>query len=238
MMVGTETIYLSHLPMFMFNPLNHPHNAQVLLEVTLDGPGDPQATYAGDRRSHPQERMYTMSPERFELAGFDPSNPRINTFKAAIFRGHLERGGEAIIDEATVHVERIVFYHEFERDAAPLEQLEYILFGKAPDLFLAHAITRPPDFDQLLGVTIADSALSAEDLERGVRIQIPGRENTPPTRIQAGERLMAQVQPADDAAGQPLELLLETGTEFYFEEGELDVEMNMDQTPEEKKAGF
>ena len=40
MMVGEQTIYLSHLPMFMFNPQRHEHNFQVILEVTLNGPGN------------------------------------------------------------------------------------------------------------------------------------------------------------------------------------------------------
>src|SRR5215211_5647600 len=57
MMVGEQTIYLSHLPMFMFNPRHHEHNFQVILEVTLSGPD--QATYVADRTIHPNERMYT-----------------------------------------------------------------------------------------------------------------------------------------------------------------------------------
>jgi hypothetical protein len=40
------------------------------------------------------------------------------------------------------------------------------------------------------------------------------------------------------AQAGPLELQLEAGTEFYFEEGELRVPMTMRQTPEEKAAGF
>src|SRR4051794_40566208 len=71
MMVGTQTIYLSHLPMFMFNPHHHPHRFQVIVEITLNGPGDPQATYTDDRNQHPDERMYTMSPDPFELVELD-----------------------------------------------------------------------------------------------------------------------------------------------------------------------
>src|ERR687888_50790 len=109
MMVGEETIYLSHLPMFMFDPQRHEHSFQVILEVALSGPGNPQATYAADRREHPDVRMYT---------------------------------------------------------------------------------SRPPDFDEILSVTLVGeppSALTKEALGRGVRVSIPGRANTPPTRIKAGE---------------------------------------------------
>ncbi len=240
MMVGEQTIYLSHLPMFMFEPERHEHNFQVILEVTLSGPGNPQATYADDRRKHPNERMYTMSPDPFEMVELDPQHPRRTALTGDIFRGHLERpfGRPPIIRAATAQVVSTVYFHEFDPNAQPLDQLEYLLFGKAPDLFLAHVITRPPDFDQILGVTVSSAALTADDLKRGIRIKIPGRANTPHTRIKAGERVSAQAQHPDAQAGQPLELQLEAGTEFYFEEGELRLPMTMDQTPEEEAAGF
>ena len=136
----------------------------------------------------------------------------------------------------------IVYFHAFEQHASPLAQLEYLLFGKAPELFLAHVITRPPDFDQILAVTVSGQALPADELRRGIRIRIPGRANTAPTRIKARERVTGQAQLAGPQAGEPLELQLEAGTEFYFEEGELGVpapmEKLMTQTAEEKAAGF
>lgn len=238
MMVGEQVIYLSHLPMFMFNPQHHEHNFQVILEVAISGPGHAQETYVRDRRQHPNERMYTMSPEPFEMVELDPRDPKRRALTGTIFRGHLERGGQPIIESATAQVLRIVYFHKFEEDAQPLDQIEYLLFGKAPELFLAHVITRPPDFDQILGVMVSGDALAADDLRRGVRIKLPGRANTLHTRIKAGERVSAQVQPADAQAGQALELQLVANTEFYFEEGELRLPMTMDQTPAEKAAGF
>ena len=238
MMFGEQTIYLSHLPMFMFDPERHEHNFQVILEVTLSRPGNAQSMYANDRRKHPRERMYTMSPQAFEMVELDPQHPRRTALTGDIFRGHLERGGKVIIEAATAQVVRTVYFHPFEPNAQPLAQLEYLLFGKAPDLFLAHVITRPPDFDQILGVTISGAALTADDLKRGIRIKIPGRSNTPPTRLKARERVKGQAQLPGSQAGPPLELQLEAGTEFYFEEGELRLPMTMRQTPEERAAGF
>jgi hypothetical protein len=238
MMVGKQTIYLSHLPMFMFDPQRHEHNFQVILEVTLNGPGNPQAIYVDDRMQHPQERMYTMSPDAFEMVELDPQHPTRHALTGAIFRGHLERpiGQEPIINRAVAQVMNIVYFHEFEENAKPLAQLEYLLFGKAPELFLAHVITRPPDFDQILSVTVSGPSPTAGDLSRGIRIMIPGRANTPHTRIKAGERVTGEAQLAGAQAGQPLEL--EAGTEFYFEEGELRLPMTMRQTPEERASGF
>ena len=248
MMVGQETIYLSHLPMFMFDPLHHEHNFQVILEVTLSGPGNPHATYVEDRKNNPQERMYTMSPDAFEMVELDPHHPRRQALTGAIFRGHLERPGrKRIIDRAVANVVNIVYFHAFEQDAPPLAQLEYLLFGKAPELFLAHIITRPPDFDQILAVTVSGQALPADELRRGIRVRIPGRANTAPTRIKAQERVTGQAQLAGTPAGPPIALQLDAGTELYFEEGELgdpDLPegqpgaMTFKPTPEETAAGF
>ena len=78
LMVGEETIYLSHLPMFM-----SPHNYQAILEVTLTSKGsDPQAIYANDRRTT-GEKIYTFMPERFvltELVSPDPKRPSRRSF--------------------------------------------------------------------------------------------------------------------------------------------------------------
>jgi len=239
MMVGEQTIYLSHLPMFMFDPEDHPHNFQVILEVTLSGPDNPQATYVNDRTQNPHERMYTMQPDAFEMIEFDPQHPKRHSLTGAIFRGHLERGGKRIIDRAVAQVVNTVYFHAFDPNAASPAQLDYLLFGRAPELFLAHVITKPPDFDQILAVTIigpALSALTANELSRGVRVSIPGRANTAHTRITTGERVAGQAQLAGTQAAQPLEL--EASTEFYFEEGELRLPMTMHQTPEERAAGF
>ena len=121
MMFGEQTIYLSHLPMFMFNPQRHEHNFQVILEVTLSRPGNAQTTYANDRRKHPRERMYTMSPEAFEMVELDPQHPRRTALTGDIFRGHLERGGKAIIKAATAQVVRTVCFHPFDPNAQPLD---------------------------------------------------------------------------------------------------------------------
>jgi hypothetical protein len=246
MMVGQQTIYLSHLPMFMFDPRHHEHNFQVILEVVFTNPSKAQAAYVDDRKKHPHERMYTMSPDAFEMIELDPQHPRRQSLTGRIFRGHLERGGRPIVDRATAQIVNTVYFHEFERKAQPLAQLEYLLFGRGHDLFLAHRITRPPDFDQILTVTVSGHSLMPDSLNRGIRISVAGRANTPHARIKPGETFTAQAKLGADEIVQPAELQLEAGIEFYFEEGELgDPDrqdgpgaLTFDPTPEEKAAGF
>jgi hypothetical protein len=54
-------------------------------------------------------------------------------------------------------------------------QLEYLLFGKGQEFFLAHLITKAPDFDQVLSVATADHAFSDEELAKGVHVIFPGK---------------------------------------------------------------
>jgi hypothetical protein len=55
----------------------------------------------------------------------------------------------------------------------------------------AYLITKPPDFDHLLSVTL-DHKFPAEELNRGIRLTFPGRANTAAQRL-AEAPLTAQV---------------------------------------------
>jgi hypothetical protein len=92
LVVGEETVYLSHLPMFQAEgkpPM--PHRYQAILEVTREK----QEDYTKDRREHRTTNIYTLNPEIFVLPALvssDPQHKPLASFQAkAVFRGHLER---------------------------------------------------------------------------------------------------------------------------------------------------
>src|SRR5262245_14786556 len=165
LLVGEQTAYLSHLP--MFDGLNREktdftsrHRYQVILEATFaDGSRNLTENYKTDRKSHPAEKMYTFNPALFVLGDLDPtgSSPRVKFRGNALIRGHLERGGKAFVGDFQnppasgvfdVNVVRVVHFHKFVPNAPKPAQLQYILFGKGSETFMAHFITQPPDFDQ------------------------------------------------------------------------------------------
>jgi hypothetical protein len=239
MIVGEKSIFLSHLPMFM-----SPHNFQVILEATFTNKGSSvQEIYTRDRQSHPQTKMYTLDPqEDFKLTTlFTPDPPARNTFRATVFRGHVEKGGQAIagLTNIEVNVKRVILASALVRGAEKPEKLSYTLFGKGTELFLAHLITAPPDFDQILSVE-CDNVPPEDEMLRGVRVVILDRENTATHRIREQEKVSGQGHVT--GAHQFLDLHVEAKTEFYFEEGELSsrkmVDGMFDPTPEETKAGF
>jgi hypothetical protein len=148
----------------------------------------------------------------------------------------LEKGGSSILSDVVVNVKRVVFFHKFDpADKKPV-QLEYLLFGKSQELFLAHLVTGPPDFDQVLSITITGHHFSDEELAKGIKVVIPHTINTPATRLKEKQQVEGALTTGAASALQKIQILI--NKEFYFEEGELRIPPKFDTTPEEKKAGF
>lgn len=162
LVVGTDVLYLSHLPMF-----HSPHDYQLIFEAGL--PDDVLARYRADAAAHGDE-VYTLVPsERWVL----PETIREEaSFIADLYRGHFERGGTPIRRGIPVAVKRIVQFRRFEpgRKSTP-EQ--WIAFGRGREHFLAHRLEGPPDMDQVVQVSRSHSeggeirVPDATELKRG-----------------------------------------------------------------------
>jgi hypothetical protein len=230
LVVGEQAVFLSHLPMFQVkgeDPM--PHRYQVILEAKLAR----QEDYAKDRREHPGTTIYTLNPEDFILPEL-VSRP-LSSFKAkTLFRGHLERDGSVpVLENADVSVQRVIHFRELDAKAKRPRQLEYLLFGKGDELFLAHLIVAPPDFDQILSVKIAGHPFTDAELAQGVSIVFPKTRNTAATRLKA-QRVAGEAT----AGSSRKKVQVDVSRELYFEEGELRVPATFDPTAEEVRAGF
>ena len=247
LVVGEKTVFLSHLPMFDGlsedkSDYTSMHRYQVILEARfIRDRKDVTNIYSKDRASNASTKMYTLQPARFVLARLFSQNAGARTLKsfpATIFRDHLERDGEIIkgLEDVVVKVNKVVYAREFDPFQEKPAQLEYFLFGKGDELFLAHLITKPPDFDQIVGVQTVGHRFTDEELGKGIRVLLPERSNTSKQRIKENEQAKAQFQVA--TASQLLDLPIQAGTEYYFEEGELAMPAVFNQTAEEKNSGF
>jgi hypothetical protein len=189
--------------------------------------------YFADRRSHPDIKMFTVSPATpFVLPRVAAPSP-LTSFQGTVLRGHLERGGKPIrgLQNIAVNIRKIVHFHKFDPAAQAPSSLEYLLFGRGPELFLAHSIVKPPDFDQILSVNVSGLTLTDNELGIAIRIAIPLKKNSPADRLKEGEQAAAEI-----SGGRKLSV--RAIREFYFEEGELRMPATFGTTPEEKKAGF
>ncbi|HYH79950.1 MAG TPA: hypothetical protein VEX86_09130 [Longimicrobium sp.] len=247
MLVGENTAYLSHLPMFEAlddagTAYHTPHRFQVILEVTFSKNGrDVTRRYLDDRKRHPAEKMYTLNPADFVLPDLFPAGSRAGLDRFAankVFRGHLERGGQPIpaLDGVQVNVRRVIRSATFDPAVQQPQRLSYILFGKTGELFLAHAISRPPDFDQILSVHVDGHTFTDDELARGVEITFPSLANTSTQRIRQDATGEGEARVA--GAQQATNVRIHAARELYFEEGELHMPATFDNTAEETQAEF
>jgi hypothetical protein len=255
MVVGEQTVFLSHLPMFDGlsedrKSFTSPHRYQVILEASFsDATGDLTGIYAADRKSNPTEKMYTIKPALFVLPDLDPKGKALRAFRGhTVYRGHLERTSTPILgfkDDPNeppeggsfdVKVRRVVHFHKFVPGAAKPAQLQYLLFGNGPETFMAHFIAGPPDFDQIISVKLTGQQFTDEQLAGGVSVNIPGRLNTAKTRMKEKQKASGVFQLAGSTKSKPVQV--EAIKEFYFEEGELRTRATFSPTAEEKNSGF
>jgi hypothetical protein len=211
LVIGFDTIFLSHLAMF-----HSPHDYQALFEVSF-GPAD--SVFRDDRKAHPEARFHTFFPEKFVLPELFPGAAQRTSFTGSLVRNHFEQPPAhpdepvEIASDVTVEVLDVVHHRRFDPHDAGLPDLAYLLFGKGDELFLAHRITRPPDFDQLLGVALRGGGIPADTLRRTVEITFPGRPNAHSNRIEEGEHLTAHAL----IDGQDVPVEIDAGIELYVD---------------------
>jgi hypothetical protein len=214
--IGTDTVFFSHLPMFM-----SPHNYQVILEGRLAP--DAAAVYREDREAHAGE-LYTFNPVPFVLpdlfARADGQPARRRSFEGTLFRNHFEEPPAhpeprvEIADAVPVEVVTVVHSHKFDPNAVSPERAQYLLFGRGRELFAAHVVSNPPDFDQLLSVEIEGRDFTDDDLQGGsVMLTVPDRANEFAERLKAGQRVTCIA--ADG------EIQLTVNAELYVETNDL-----------------
>ncbi|GHN00936.1 hypothetical protein WSM22_24250 [Cytophagales bacterium WSM2-2] len=142
LLMGSEKIYASHLPMF-----HSPHDYQVLVTLIFDE--NSRKKYIDDRKAHPEELIYTIEPEVFVLPEMINHTRK---FQASVYRGHFERGGMVIAKDVTVTIEQVIYFGQFKTGATKPCNLQYFLFGNDKEQFLVHVINAKPDFDEVIKV--------------------------------------------------------------------------------------
>lgn len=149
LVLGDQTIYLSHLPMF-----HSPHDYQVVLSARLSAGAE--KAYRESRQLFPGETVYTLVPERFSLPVM-MAEPR--PFRGQLFRGHFERGGVPITDSFVVEPGQVLLFRRLDPEAKPKTR-EYYLLGSPEESFIAHVVAGKPSFDHWVKVKV-DGAFPA-----------------------------------------------------------------------------
>ena len=115
---------------------------------------------------------------------------------------------------------------------------------------MAHLLSKPPDFDQILSVKDTDKQFTDYWLSQDLRLRdqrspflkiaFPLR-NLPTARLkpnQEQDSVGTFFKPSGDVRTIPVAAKIKVGTEYYFEEGELRAPPEFATTPAERAAGF
>ncbi len=168
-------LYASHIPMFQ-----RPHDRQLVIAVSLSHP----ELAAGRDFS---DGTYTLSPERFDLDAL--TEGRLKQFKATLYQGNFEGGGTVLHKDVNVRVEAVEQVRPLDATAAEPAEVSYWLVGEGKEVYLVHTISRAPDFDHIVKVSLEKPV--ARQGKGLATLRFSGRKNAADGRFQAGEQLTA-----------------------------------------------
>lgn len=173
-MLGTTTLYLCHMPMFM----KEDHRYQLTLRAHLDQPST--EAYLADKAKNPGKPYNLVNTDSDQFIVPDIANGTITSYPAWIFRDYVNDSPETqIIDNATVYIDCVVRCRHFNTDIPRPHHLTYVLFGDGKEAHIDHYIAQDPDYQHLLTLPEAPSWISVSQLQAGVDISFVGMRSTP-----------------------------------------------------------
>ena len=165
---GKQGLYASHLPMF-----HAPHDYQVVLQVHLADPVlDARLRGLLDGRT----ALWTLAPERFELARLLPDAPQpLRQFRATVVRGHFEQDGQAQpgYRDAAIVVERVLLMRQLSPALAGNASARYLQVGEGTQRFLVKRIDSRPDFEHIVAWTSAPQTPHGDIVVPKTGVQAP-----------------------------------------------------------------
>jgi hypothetical protein len=147
LMMGTNKLFLCHLPMFYMPP----HSFQVILQADL--PNNDMASYIKIRNENPGKPLIIQNVE--EKALKDLSNP--GSFDAQGYFADPDGNtqGDPFLESTIVTNKKSLLFEPLNPNSQYPESLTYYLYGSNSDFHLSHVITKKPNFQQELDVTLS-----------------------------------------------------------------------------------
>ncbi len=78
------------------------------------------------------------------------------TFNADVHWG--DRKDQFLARDVSATLTNIIHFRQFQETDRRNPKLSYLVFGESEDLFLAHFIAVPPDFDQIVAVRVVEGS--------------------------------------------------------------------------------
>jgi hypothetical protein len=190
---GEDVVYLHHLPFLMEDPARHPHNFQVLMRVSFVDEADKQAYL--ERRQQAPSALFTALPAPFNQDRlrdfFENGSQGQELGEVSVFDEHFENFPEPQpFLRAGMVVDEVVQFSELLPKGPTAEELSYLIVESGEEAALVHVLSTPPDFDQVLQVTLTPKSAGsmALSLNRGT-LRMLGASNVEAQRLRAGDAI-------------------------------------------------
>lgn len=223
LLFGEDAIYLHHLPFLLDDPSRHPHNFQVLMRVSFVDQADEQAYL--ERRKQLPDALFTALPGPFNQDQLEPifaagaGGQALGPVK--LFDEHFEnRPPPEPFATAEMVIDEVVQFKELSPAGAAAAELRYLIVADGAETHLVHELSSPPDFDQVLKVSLAHDAppTAVPSLDGGV-LRMVGAANAEQDRLAPGQTITCA---AHDGTRRPiLDVIVAVEREIYCEAGEL-----------------
>jgi len=144
-MLGVDTVFLYHLP--MFSMINHRY--QMVLRVTLPCHILQEYSYDRSRGNNIPYVLGNVPADPFTIPQLESGSR--SAFLADIFRGFPKdpTRDAPLLHDVDVQIDRVVFVRHFDSDLPQPTTLTYFVFGYPKGAYAAHYLTRRPDFDHV-----------------------------------------------------------------------------------------
>lgn len=165
LMLGMKNLYLCHLPMYFMAA----HSFQSILEAEIED--SIWKTYLKMKKENPSMPLIILS-EYMDLEGLVNSN----SFLGQIFESN-ENGdpvGDPLGSSKVTVKKKLLFEQLFNNSPEYPENLEYYIFGTNKDWHLSHYMSRAPNFEQELDISMLGTD---KDMENGItKISFPSEK--------------------------------------------------------------
>lgn len=157
LMLGTKNLYLCHLPMYGMAP----HLFQTILEAEIETPL--MQKYLGLKKEDASRPIIVLNDTEMTLEELANSESFFGNMWFSNVNG--DPIGK-LLGQTTVKVKKLLLFNQLNINSPNYpEHLEYYLFGTNSDWHLSHLLTKAPNFEQELDISISGIQPDNKDSE-------------------------------------------------------------------------
>ena len=164
LMLGTEKLFLCHLPMYHVPA----HSFQTILEAEIEPPE--MENYLRIKKENPDKPVIVFNESQMVLEELANSSSFVGPIHFANINGDPD--GDPI-GQTKVNIKKILLSKKLNENSPDYpKHLEYYMFGTNSDCYLSHFLSKAPNFEQELGILISDTLLDNKESHL-IKISIP-----------------------------------------------------------------